>query len=99
MDQEIPVVDPPLTSEDEAEIAKLSELQVEMIDNALLSNISDRWRKVAMVVALTMSSMPETFDDIPDLYYAERVRKFVSDGVLKSQGNLASMRFAEVRLK
>jgi hypothetical protein len=91
--------DPQLTTEDEVEVAKLSESQVQMIDTALLSNTTERWRKVAMVVAMTMNSMPDTLDDIPDIYYGQRVRKFVRDGVLESQGNLASMRFAEVRLR
>jgi hypothetical protein len=96
---EVFTIDPSLTIEDEAEVAKLSESQVQMIDSALLSNTTERWRKVAMVVALTMSAMPESLDGIPDIYYGQRVRKLVSDGVLESQGDLASMRFAEVRLR
>ena len=37
-------------------------------------------------------------ENIPDIFYVERVRKFVAAGKLESQDNLAYMRFCEVRL-
>jgi hypothetical protein len=79
-------------------VAKLSAEEVAAIDNALLAQIGDRWRKVAMVVAMVMSS-----DEagrrlrIPDIYYATRVREFARAGLIESQGNLRRMRFSEVR--
>ena len=41
---------------------------------------------------------PKSVLGIPDLFYAERLRKLVQDGRLESQGNLAYMRLSEVRL-
>lgn len=95
---ENPTIDPPLTSEEEAKVAKLSKAEVKKIDDALLSNATHQWRKVAMIVALTMTSLQDRQPGVPDLYYAERVRKLVNDGVLESQGNLSCMRYGEVRL-
>jgi hypothetical protein len=36
--------------------------------------------------------------NVPDVYYAQRVCHLVEVGKLESQGNLAFMRFSEVRL-
>jgi hypothetical protein len=96
--EEIPKPDPPLTPEEQAKVAQLSEAEIRAIDEALLSNASHRWRKVAMVVGATMVRLPIRASGISDVFYAQRVRKLVEDGRLESQGNLAYMRFSEVRL-
>lgn len=99
MDDEIPIDDGPLTPEQEVRVARLSESELREIDEALVSHAKRQWRKVAMVVGTTMSSLPNRVPGIPDVFYAMRVRKLVEDGVLESQGNLARMRFSEVRLR
>ena len=98
-DDEIPIDDEPLTPEEEAMVARLSEAELREIDEAIVSYATRQWRKVAMVVGVTMSSLPNRVPGIPDVFYAMRVRKLVEDGVLESQGNLARMRFSEVRLR
>lgn len=95
---EIPQPEPPLSAEEVALVASLTPLEVGAIDRALLANTRDRWQKVAMVVGKTMGELPNRLPGIPDTYYALRVRKLVEDGALESQGNLAFMRFSEVRL-
>ena len=95
---EIPQPEPPLTAEELALVASLSAAEVGAIDRALLANTHDRWRKVAMVVGKTMGELTNRRHGIPDTYYAQRVRKLVENGALESQGNLAFMRFSEVRL-
>jgi hypothetical protein len=35
---------------------------------------------------------------LPDVYLSQRVRELVESGLLENQGNLARMRFSEVRL-
>lgn len=67
------------------------------IDNALLSNIGERWRKVAMVVGTTMMELPSRVEGIPDIYYSKRVQKHLNDGLLEHQGGLSRMRYSEVR--
>ncbi len=98
MIQEIPKPDPPLTPEQRAKVAQLSDAEIRAIDEALLSNTCHQWRKVARVVGTMMISLENRVQGIPDLFYSQRVRKLVEDGRLESQGNLAYMRFSEVRL-
>ena len=95
---EIPQPEPPLTAQEFALVASLSPSEVGAIDRTLVANTHARWRKVAMVVGKTMGELPDRRRGIPDIYYAQRVRKLVEDGALESQGNLAFMRFSEVRL-
>jgi hypothetical protein len=89
--------DPPLNQAQELAVSKLSASEVEKIDTELLANTGNSWRKVAMVVGLTMSKTQGQFSDIPDLYYSQRVANLVEHGHLESQGNLLQMRYSEVR--
>jgi hypothetical protein len=75
----------------------LTSEQIRAIDLALLSNVVTQWRKVAQVVGTTMSELQSRVGGIPDIYYAERVRELVRNGVVEAQGNLHAMRFGEVR--
>lgn len=98
MSDEVPIPDPPLSADEAALVAKLTQVQVAAIDAALMSHAKPQLRKVAMVVGMAMGMQPDRVAGIPDLFYAERVRKLVADGRLVAEGNLAFMRFSEVRL-
>ena len=91
--------DPPLTPEQRAQVECLSTGDVRKIDEALLSNTSHRWCKVAMIVGTTMGDKEERFPEVPDIYYAQRIRHLVEKGILEAQGYLPNMRYAEVRLR
>jgi hypothetical protein len=92
------VPDGPMTSEEQAIARALSQDLVDRIDAALLSQAKTRWRKVAMVVGLTMSETALRVPGLPDLFYAERVKALFARGDLLAQGNLDYMRYSEVRL-
>ena len=96
--EEVPVPLDPLTAEQEARIAQLTDTDLNEIDNCILSNATTEGRKVAMVVALTMNTLSDLFSELPDSFYAMRVQKLVGQGRLESQGNVEFMRFSEVRL-
>jgi hypothetical protein len=96
MEEEKPIALPPLTAEEKARVAKLREEEIEAIDQALLSSVSYGWRKVAMVVGMAMDE--RRWPGIPDVFYAQRVCRLAKNGHLESQGNLAYLRFSEVRL-
>jgi hypothetical protein len=68
-------------------------------DDALLANILDQWRKVAMVVALTMEQLKSHSHGKNDLFFANRVMLLAQNGLIDSQGDLTRMRYSEVRLK
>lgn len=87
-----------LTPEEQSLVENLTEGEVEEIDVALLSNSAEKWRKVARVVGATMSDLPSRKKGIPDVYYSLRVQELVRNGSLESRGNLAHMRYSEVRL-
>jgi hypothetical protein len=91
--------DGPLTPEQETVVEKLSPDDLAKIDEGLLSNCCDRWRKVAMVVGTTMMrDGPYRYENVPDVFYSQRVKALVERGLLESQGNLDFMRYSEVRV-
>ncbi|AQZ93415.1 DUF3658 domain-containing protein [Halopseudomonas phragmitis] len=94
---EAPIPNPPLSARERSLLAKLSSAELEAIDSAVLSCTHSRWRKAAMVVSLSMETLSQQYPEFSDVFYAERVRALVGSGKLESQGNLAYMRFSEVR--
>jgi hypothetical protein len=89
--------DPALSPQQEALVQSLSAQNIEKIDAVLLSQATLRWRKVAMVVDLAMSALEDRVEGIPDLYYAQRVKRLVEHGELEAQGDLSRMGYCEVR--
>jgi len=98
MSPEAPPFDPELTPEQLVLASGLSSEQVEEIDAALLSASGKHWRKVAMVVATAMNSLPNKIVGLPDVYYSQRVAVLAEQGKLISEGNLRRMRFSEVKV-
>jgi hypothetical protein len=88
-----------LTPLQAAHTALLGAEDVGSVERALLHNVSQRWQKVAMVVAKAMSVVGSRLPGVPDAYYSLRVRELVARQVLESRGNLLRMRFSEVRLR
>jgi hypothetical protein len=89
--------DPPLNAEQSLRVSRLTQEDLWEMDRVLLTQASQRWRKVARIVGMTIDELSERFPDVPDIYYAQRVRHLVETGQLESQGNLAYMRYSEVR--
>ena len=90
--------DPPMSVEQARVAASLSPELVERIDAELLSHARLRSRKVAMLVGLAVGNPALRVPGLPDLYYAQRIRALVERGALIAEGNLAFMRYSEVRL-
>jgi pimeloyl-ACP methyl ester carboxylesterase len=90
--------DPPLNVQQALLVAQLTQQELQEIDRVLLQQAAHSFRKVARVVGGAMSALPARIPGIPDVYYAQRVRNLVAQGLLESQGNLAYMRYSEVRL-
>jgi len=90
--------DPPLTPEQAIRVSRLRQEDLWEIDRVLLAQCGPAWHKVARIVGMTIGELSERFPNIPDVYYAQRVRRLVAVGELESQGNLEYMRYSEVRL-
>jgi beta-lactamase superfamily II metal-dependent hydrolase len=99
IDAEVPEPDPDLTEDEKKIVDKLSQEEIQEIDDVLMSHAHYNWRKVAMIVGLTWNDLKSRERGIPDTFYAQRIRKLVEEGRLESQGNLQFMRFSEVTLK
>jgi hypothetical protein len=68
------------------------------IDEAILANITDRWRKVARVVGSAMSQLGNRRAGRNDFYFAERVAQLAKKGLIEYEGDLAQMGRCEIRL-
>jgi hypothetical protein len=90
--------DPPLNAEQSLRVSRLTQEELWEMDRVLLEQASRNWRKVARIVGMSISELRARIPNVPDLYYAQRVRHLVEVGKLESQGNLAYMRYSEVRL-
>lgn len=87
-----------LTSEDRAVIASLTSQQVSAIDAAVFARCDRHFRKVAYIVGSAMQEQVDRVMGVPDVFYAQRVRRLVEQGQLEAKGNLAYMRYSEVRV-
>jgi hypothetical protein len=65
------------------------------LDALILSVASERWQKVARIIALVSERAGDgtNFDAI-----ADRIRALVDDGKLQAEGDLSRWRYSEVRL-
>ena len=90
--------DPPLDLEQSLRVSKLKQEDLLEMDRVLLSQAAPGFRKVARIVAGAIGELSARLPDVPDVYYAQRVRSLVAAGKLESQGNLLFMRYSEVRL-
>ena len=93
--------DPPLSAEQSALVNALTPEQIQAIDDALMSNVAARWRKVARVVMSAMDDLDKNgarVTEIPDIFYAERIRDMLKRGLLEGEGDFTRMSLSEVRL-
>jgi uncharacterized protein DUF3658 len=90
--------DPPLDVEQSLRVSKLTQDDLWDIDRELLAQSARSWRQVARIVSFTMHKLSSRIPDVPDVYYAQRVRHLVEIGKLESQGDLHRMHYSEVRL-
>ncbi|MFL9982920.1 DUF3658 domain-containing protein [Paraburkholderia sediminicola] len=90
--------DAPLTAEQLEAVSVLNEATLSQIDEAILRNVTKDWRKVAMVVGITMQQNALQVKGIPDVFYAQRVILLAEKGAIEAAGNLRRMRRCEIRL-
>lgn len=86
-----------LDSEDTKAIAALTAEDVAAIDEAILSKLGSHWQKTAFVIAVSMYAYPDRYDDIPDVFYGQRILALAQQGLLEASGDLRQWRFSEVR--
>ena len=92
------IPDPKMSEEEKTFCNLLSTEKLKEIDNALLTQATDRFSKVAKLVGTVFMDNNIHLEGIPDIFYSERIRLLVDKGLLEAQGDLNYMRFSEVRL-
>ena len=97
-DSREPKQDRSMTPDEEARAHSLKPAELQRIDTVLLSHTTDRRKKVAMVVVETMRELSGEFPNLPDVFYAQRIKSLAKSGMIESAGNLDRMRFSEIRL-
>lgn len=90
--------DSPISPEVRKIASKLSPEELKEIDEALLSEASNRYRKVARLVGRVLLKFKEQHPMLSDVFFSERVQSLVTSGHLDSQGDLRRMRYSEVKL-
>lgn len=98
MNDEIPIANPPLSSEEQSVVAKLSNADLQNIDSTILSHCAHHWFKVARVISMTEDDLRAAHPGLSFVFYTQGLKRLVDEGRLDSQGNLSFMRFSEVRL-
>lgn len=98
MSEEIPIANPPLSAEEQSVVAKLTDADLLIIDAAIMTNSSNRWLKVAMVVWRAEKALSDQYPGLSYIFYAQRLIHLVDERRLESQGYLDYMRFSEVRI-
>ena len=98
MAKETPTEMAPLTAEEQNIVNKLNLEDIAKIDSELLINSTKYRQKTAMLIAYTMSTLKQSYSDIPAAFYLDRIIKLVDDKKLQAYGNLKLVRFSEVKL-
>jgi hypothetical protein len=86
------------TPEQQLRLQQLTASDISLIDAVLLQSAAPSWRNVARVVAIAMHRLPRPVAALPASFYAARIRELVALGRLESLGDLARMRYSEVRV-
>jgi len=73
-------------------------IDIRWIDDLLISNTSEQWLKVAMVIGKTMIERGPELSEIDDVILVERIKQLAKDGKIESRGDLNSIRHSEIRL-
>ena len=85
--------------EGRAAIARLHERDIARIDQAILSALdSGSWKKAGFVTAGVLIAAPDEYEDVPEAFYAERIRALVSVSRIEAKGDLEGLKDCEIRL-
>lgn len=76
----------------------LTPADLQRIDECLLSHTSQQWQKVAKIIGSTMTVLGRQFPDIPEVFYAQRIKHLAAAGAIEAVGGMNRIRHSEVRI-
>lgn len=87
-----------LTTEQQAQVDRLTTVQLAEIDEALLSAANSTWQKQARIIGQVMIATHCKQIELPDVFYSTRLKILVEQEKLSAMGNLNHMRYSELKL-
>lgn len=88
--------EPSTTEGTQAPLLTAADLQ--RIDECLLSHTSQEWQKVARIIGSTMAVLGRQFPNVPDVFYAQRIKHLAESGAIETVGDLNRIRYSEARI-
>ncbi|MCR6663951.1 MAG: DUF3658 domain-containing protein [Luteimonas sp.] len=79
-------------------IARLGEDDLVRIDRAILSALDRSWKKAGFIAAGVMIAAPDEYEEIPEMFYALRIRALAQASMIEGQGDPLVLKTFEIRL-
>ena len=79
-------------------IARLGEHDLLQIDRAILSSLGREWKKAGFITAGVMIAAPDEYEDLPEMFYASRIRVLAEASRIETRGDALSLKTFEIRL-
>ncbi|MET0289784.1 MAG: DUF3658 domain-containing protein [Pseudoxanthomonas sp.] len=79
-------------------IARLEAQDLVQIDQAILSALDRSWKKTGFITAGVMIAAPDAHEDLPELFYALRIRALAKASRIEVKGDLDALKTSEIRL-
>ena len=79
-------------------IERLQEKDLLKIDQAILLALDRTWKNAGFVTAGVLIAAPDEYEDIPEAFYALRIRSLADDSRIEVKGDLEVLKTCEIRL-
>ncbi|MBD9370032.1 DUF3658 domain-containing protein [Xanthomonas sp. XNM01] len=79
-------------------IARLQDSDLEQIDQAILSALGRDWKKAGFITAGVMIAAPDEHEELPEAFYALRIRALAQAGRIEVNGDLDALKTCDIRL-
>ncbi|MBL8255125.1 MAG: hypothetical protein JNJ62_00830 [Pseudoxanthomonas mexicana] len=79
-------------------ISRLGEYDLQKIDRAILSSLGREWKKAGFITAGVMIAAPDEYEDLPEMFYASRIRALAEASSIETKGDALSLKTFEIRL-
>lgn len=79
-------------------IERLQEQDLVKIDQAILASLDRSWKKAGFVTAGVLIAAPDEYEDIPEAFYALRIRALADGSRIEVKGDLDVLKTCEIRL-
>src|SRR5690606_25870800 len=79
-------------------IERLRESDLVKIDQLILASLDRSWKKAGFVTAGVLIAAPDEYEEIPEAFYALRIRVLAEASRIEVKGDLDVLKACEIRL-